>query len=241
MPNQVSPEPQAATVAIAASKNRDFRRASIGLGEQPNLQALTIAHLPISLRNRYKPEVEWFDDHDLDLLSAAYTDHVSALGNLEANITSFHENLMPDPKGGITPTELANLNSRLLCKIAKTVKPYMKLARVGSTVRIGLCVFLSYQDMVSDVGVAIQFRRAGQLGWFNLSIGFVVGAAASHAVFSLVNNRNRPLSVKIRGVVLSFLLLNPLLDGYAVWTGEPQHPDATFTPGVMLGGTRSIE
>ena len=95
--------------------------------------------------------------------------------------------------------------------------------------------------MASDVGVAIQFRRAGQLGWFNLSIGFVVGAAASHAVFSLVNNRNRPLSVKIRGVVLSFLLLNPLLDGYAVWTGEPQHPDATFTPGVMLGGTRSIE
>ena len=61
-----------------------------------------------------------------------------------------------------------------LIQLAKTIRPVLKMSRIGVAVRISLSVLLGYFDMSTDLLVSFQYRDAGNVEWANMMVVFLI-------------------------------------------------------------------
>ncbi len=224
---------------LAASR---FRRASVNMGiPQQDLEVLKPQVQNFSMRNRFQRGKKWYSELDQQLVAQSFFEFTTLKGNASENVYEWYETIMPDPESGIDPIELAKFNRSVFMQIAEKVKPLQKLSRIGLTLRIFFCLLLSYQDMVTDILVSIDFYAKGEVEWFALSIGFVILASFCHVGLTVLLTHKMTFIKRMKRVLAAFLLLNPLIDGYSVWTGRTQSAEDAMDPILRLLLSRAVE
>ena len=209
------------------------RRSSINnLGLEPSPLSVAVAKPPTFQAGA------WFTDAEVNELVESYMDTVSCSGNAELNIRAWYEQAFPKD---VPAHELERFNVAVFTRMAILIKPLKKLGRVGLVFRLVLVIVMSYSDMITDMLVIMQYYREGEMEYFGLALGFMVVTALMHAVFTYINLHTRPLSKSLPRIMAGLFLLNPLLDGYSVWSGKERDEGEMFTPMVTLSITRGTE
>jgi hypothetical protein len=161
----------------------------------------------------------------------------------------------------------SQLFRRFLVRLAVLIRGSLKLAMWGAFLRLLLLLALGYQDMVTDVLVAIEYFNTGQLGAAYASFGILGVAIVFHMLICFGQHRKKPLKKQLmymlasmcflmvrstlthnpnhapRALTLSLasLALKPLIESYNVWTGKEQHESDGMAPILVLIATRAIE
>jgi len=137
--------------------------------------------------------------------------------------------------------EAIEFMKRVAHALAKKIVKWLKMARVGLTVRIAAALILTYEDIMTDILVSLEFKETGRDGFFRTSVGALALAIFLHTLVAWLDSAKKPPKVSFRRFLVSFSMLSPIMDAYNVWTGKDTDKDLMFTPDEALVMSRVIE
>ena len=231
----------AAPSKAATTAALQFRRHSISMGVAPQAASLELPAMgeQFMLATHNNTALgSWYSEAEVAALANGFMSSVASKGHINSNIEAWYENSFPTT---IPVEEQRLLTKRVLVSVAEQVKPLQKLGMIGLGTRLLFVLVLSYGDMITDVLIAFQFRSEGKVAWFNMSFVFLATAAFFHAVFGYISFSKRAMHKRMLKVISALLLLSPLIDGYAVWSGVDKGENDVFDPIVNLAASRFIE
>lgn len=133
----------------------------------------------------------------------------------------------------------------LLPVLMEALKPTLKFARWGATIRVLFLLVLSYSDMTTDVLVGKRFYdqgvETGDYVDFYQTTGILATAILLHIGLSLMKNAKRGVVTKIRGALTALFLLSPAVETFRYWRGAEKAEDDVLEPVLVLVGSRAIE
>mmetsp|Transcript_17485 Transcript_17485/g.35534 ORF Transcript_17485/g.35534 Transcript_17485/m.35534 type:complete len:615 (-) Transcript_17485:23-1867(-) len=130
---------------------------------------------------------------------------------------------------------------RVLAALARKIKKWLKMARIGLMVRIAVALILNYEDFTTDILVTKEYKDTGREGYFQVSLYIIVLGISLHCFIAFQNNRKKGFKVRILRFLMSLFMMTPIVDGYNVWTGKEHDNDELFNPDQMLVLSRVIE
>ncbi len=125
---------------------------------------------------------------------------------------------------------------QVLVDVGESIRPAMKMARVGVFAKIFVSVSLTYSDIISDILVTKSYYERGMMTWFRMSAALIITALVVQ--FAFVYFQYRPGGYKrwVPRVLASILGLSHLLEGYLVWSGSVHQTEETLFKGVVAMG-----
>ncbi|GMI28926.1 hypothetical protein TeGR_g10534 [Tetraparma gracilis] len=198
---------------------------------------MTTFSSPESSTKGYSQEqVDSISDAQLLLMVSSYLFMIKSSANVSVQADEWAVEFLPDDD--ILSSQLFR---RFLVRLAVLIRGSLKLAMWGAFLRLLLLLALGYQDMVTDVLVAIEYFNTGQLGAAYASFGILGVAIVFHMLICFGQHRKKPLKKQLMYMLASMCFLMPLIESYNVWTGKEQHESDGMAPILVLIATRAIE
>jgi len=195
-----------------AVKNKEakLRRNSVNMGGEMNFVMKNI-----SRSNSIKdtdPEAVKSDVKEL-ILFVQSSKSIKAQGReyLDLNMEGFE-----DPSGYYT---------EFLEQLMNELKPLLKFARMGATLRVLFVLFMTYTDMITDILVLIEYWDRGNTAAFWQSIGILCLAISFHVIGAYFKNHKRSIGMKAKGIITAMFLLSPAVESYDHWRGKERERD----------------
>jgi hypothetical protein len=213
-------------------EDKDFRRISVLNG----FETTDVPHL-----DRLKSNLTDISSADVKASAEEMILFVQAAKNIKKMAPEYvHENLPRKDDPGAAQFYISFLSALMVL-----LKPTLKFARWGATIRVLFLLFLSYSDMITDILVGMRFydkgKETGDFDDFYQTAGILATAVFFHVLLSLIKNAKRDISVKIRGALFALFLLSPAIESFNYWRGEERTEDHVMEPVLFLVAARAVE
>ncbi|GMH55740.1 hypothetical protein TrLO_g4499 [Triparma laevis f. longispina] len=222
-------------------ENKEQRRLSVFLGDNSELQANLLKDMKSSILHA-KSFASALLDVDIKVLVKSFLNAIKLSNVIEDDVEVWFNKIFPTLNVDEKMQNVLDNTKLFLQNLAKLIRPMMKLSRFGVAGRILFSLSVSYFDLVTDVLVAIEYRKVGLLSWFYLSATFI-GLALFWQVLLTIMQYHR--HTKFQLVVQSAIAatgLSPVFEGFGVWIGrEANSTKLMFAPSVMLAVVKSVE
>jgi len=137
--------------------------------------------------------------------------------------------------------EVVLFMKRVLLALASKIVKWLKMVRIGLTVRIAVALLLTYEDFLTDVLVTMEYKNTNREDYFLISIYIVAIAISFHCLVSILNSTKKPFKTRVRRFFFSLFMLTPIVDAYNIWVGKEHDFEEQFTPEESLVMSRVIE
>ena len=220
-----------ANIAVEEDDNTKFRRQSIDLGiYQPPRVA------PLLLTSQLKQ----LTDSQISSIADSLIMSIKSSSGIGRAVDSWAADELPEAEGG-EAKEVIMFMKRVVHALAKKIVTWLKMARIGLTVRIFVALVLTYEDITTDILVSIEYKETGREGFFRASMGILVVAILLHCTIAWMDSKKKEPNQRIRRLAIALSLMTPIVDAYNVWTGKEADHDLQFTPEEALVISRIIE
>jgi len=178
-----------------------------------------------------------FSDGILDGLFLSFTDAVKlSTDDIQTEMELWFDNQFPkfvaqgDEKMKVV---VANLRE-MFVKFAISMRPIIKMSRIGVGARLLMMSSLSYFDMVTDFLVSKKLWKLGLYSWCYASLTCVGSSLSIQVLFCYIQYGSSRHGMELAKVMIPAALgLSPLMQSHQVWTGQPNDGER-LEPLMML-------
>ncbi|GMI53367.1 hypothetical protein TeGR_g1614 [Tetraparma gracilis] len=174
-------------------------------------------------------------------LARSFIDCVKISFDIVKDIDTWFDKVMPGAAAAENKVLFDNLKG-ILQQIGQIIRPFMKMARIGVTIKLLVSLFLTYFDLVTDGLVTRTFFALGYDGWAIASIAFVGTSILLQAWMTMHQYKKRPWRERASRIIVAALGLGPIVEGYQVWTGSTSDDkDLWMSTETMLSTLKAFE
>ncbi|GMH96280.1 hypothetical protein TrVE_jg3705 [Triparma verrucosa] len=110
-----------------------------------------------------------------------------------------------------------------------------------ATLRLGICLFVSYFDILTDLLVSKSYYDAGDFSTAYATGGFIAVAVFVQANLIFINCKNKPLRVRLARSFLALLGLGPLVEGFYLLHENNSDSNLIVSQQAIYSAVRSVE
>ncbi|GMI30400.1 hypothetical protein TeGR_g11153 [Tetraparma gracilis] len=206
------------------------KRASIALGD---LEGGALMHTLKTGIMHHQSLFDKLSDAQLKKLARSFVSCIKDSGDVATDVSIWFDKKMPIKLAREHKNLLANIK-RLLTHIALIIRPNMKMARVGLTLKVIASTVLTYSDLVTDSMVSHAYYVLGLPGWANASISCIATSLFFQAYMTFVQYSKRGWKERYTRTLLAGAGLGPMLEGYLVWTGGNVEKKDLWMPSTVI-------
>lgn len=233
---EAQPEVNETSMVLADDAYEKQRRLSIVFGDAGGSIMDTMATGLLHNLSLLQP----LTDKQVQLVSRSFIDCVKASHDAAKDIGVWFDKKMPQVAD--EHKVLADNFRRILAQIGKVIRPGLKMARIGLTVKLTMSTLLSYSDLVTDILVVEQFYDQALSGWGDASIACVGFSLFVQAFLTWQQYGQRSAQERITRTLMAASGLGPLVEGYYVWTEKTgDMADLSYNPEFMLALLKATE
>ena len=152
------------------------KRLSLALGDAG--ESIMAAMKDGALKNLSLNTV--LSESDIRKLSTSFFETVQSSSNTKLDVSLWFVKKFPSGQipGFDSKIPLDNIKA-FLCDVGEMMRPVLKMARTGVTVKIAISLVLGYFDNITDGLVTKKFYDNGMVGWGNATLGCLLAGLSA--------------------------------------------------------------